>query len=51
MGAAWALAHCLFKTPLVWDPLAVLGVCIAVPTLTAGTGLWSSRGLYARPCR
>ena len=49
VAGAWALAHFVFDAPLALAPGAMLAVLAAVPALTAGIGLWSSRGLYARP--
>jgi putative ABC transport system permease protein len=49
VGAAWALAYFVFEAPLALAPRAMALVGAAVPALTAGIGLWNSRGLYARP--
>jgi putative ABC transport system permease protein len=49
VAAAWALAQFVFEAPLALAPRAMTLVLVAVPALTAGIGLYSSRGLYARP--
>ena len=48
-GANAALAVWVFKAPVLWPPLPILGAVVVVSGLTVATGWLSGRGITRHP--